>query len=433
MSPRRARRGGGGSRSGPAAGRPGPGPSGARRPAPPPGTCRSRAAGPAPAPRRWRAGAMPCPHRPSGGRRGRAPAVPGRRGPPAGRRRPRRAGSAPPRDRWTGPGGGPAPGGRGPGPAGAGPRRGAGRDRGAPPEGPRRRGAPAPRRRAGRARAGPPRSDPWPRWHPRRARSGRRGRPGPSCPVPVPHRRGPPPAGRRGPPGRSGLELLQLTDPSDEGVGVGGDEAGRERDRGADDALPGDLDHVHRVREALELHRAPVEVALGPTSAGDGLHHVGGQDLVAVGEGAQPRRLDHRFAEAVVALQAHVPGGQAGADGQLRLAALAVEAVDRLLGGPRRRHCVAPGPEGGHEPVAEALDHPSPVRLDGRAQQCVVGSPGLVVGGAELDRQPRRVDEVGEEEGRRGAARGHVVSLSGGPRSGSPRPSVRPEAEQPSS
>ena len=104
-------------------------------------------------------------------------------------------------------------------------------------------------------------------------------------------------------------------------------------------------------------------------------HHVGDQDLPAVGGGAQPRRLDHRRAVDVAAVEGDVTGRHADPDGQRnRGLSGADEPVDRLLDGHRRRHRVGRSGERGHDPVAEAFDDAAVVGRHGLSEKAVMGA-----------------------------------------------------------
>jgi hypothetical protein len=96
-----------------------------------------------------------------------------------------------------------------------------------------------------------------------------------------------------------------------------------------------------------------------------------GQDLPALGGGAEPGRLDDRSAEAVVILEDDVTGADPDANAQRR-AAGPVVALDGLLDGYRRRHRIRRPAERGHEAVAQVLHHGSGAPFDGAGHQGIV-------------------------------------------------------------
>jgi hypothetical protein len=181
-------------------------------------------------------------------------------------------------------------------------------------------------------------------------------------------------------------ELLQLRRPADEGARVAGQPRREGRGRPLH-PLPHEVDGAHGLREALQLEGAEVDARLPQPLARHHADGVGGHDLVVVGQGAQPGGHHHRLAEAVPRLEGDVAHGQAHADRQGRLPTLAVEPVDRLLGGAGGPHAVPGGHEGGHHAVAQALHPRAAVGLDGGPQQPVVRPPDLVVARAQPDRQ----------------------------------------------
>ena len=82
--------------------------------------------------------------------------------------------------------------------------------------------------------------------------------------------------------------------------------------------VPHDLHDVDGAREALELVGAGVAEPGRAGAAGQGLDDARGEDLPAVGEGAQAGGLHDGLAVAVAVLEAHVADGQADADRQGR-------------------------------------------------------------------------------------------------------------------
>ena len=68
--------------------------------------------------------------------------------------------------------------------------------------------------------------------------------------------------------------------------------------------LPAHLDGLHGLGQALELELAQRTEGVRAPAAGHDLDELGGQDLAALGPGAQAGRLDDRVAEVVVALPA---------------------------------------------------------------------------------------------------------------------------------
>ena len=118
---------------------------------------------------------------------------------------------------------------------------------------------------------------------------------------------------------------------------------------------------------------------VGVARAGQDPDHLRSEDLPAAGRGAQARRLDHRRAVHVVVLEGTSPAREADPHRQRqRRLPRSVEPVDGLLDRHRRSHRIRRPGEGGHDPVAEALDHPAGVRLDRLGQQPVVGAAQLL-------------------------------------------------------
>ena len=101
--------------------------------------------------------------------------------------------------------------------------------------------------------------------------------------------------------------------------------------------------------------RSPHLELVAAAAAGEVAHDLGAQDLAALGRGLEPLRLDHREAEAVVALEGDV--ADADADPHLDALGLAppVVDVDGLLDRDRRGHRVDRGRERGHHAVAGVL------------------------------------------------------------------------------
>ncbi len=160
---------------------------------------------------------------------------------------------------------------------------------------------------------------------------------------------------------------------------------------GVDQRFPDDPGRRHRLGQALQLEVAHGLEHEAAAASGQGSHQFGGEDLAGGGDGAQPAGLDHRHAEHVVVLDAHVADAQPDAD-------LERLGVDGLLDGHRGGHRFGGGGEGGHQAVAQALDDGAAVVGDGGREQLVVAAAqrvGLLL--TEPDAQLGRVHEIGEQ------------------------------------
>ena len=182
--------------------------------------------------------------------------------------------------------------------------------------------------------------------------------------------------GQEGDPGFTGPRLLpqlgepvELAVPADEDLSNVGEE-GRERHRGLGGGLPVDLDCRERTRKSLELETTDRREGF-LACVGHPPDDLRGENLPAPGGAAQPGRLDHRGAEAVVTLEDDVTGTDPDANAECR-AAGPVMAVNGLLNGHRRLHRIRRTGEGGHETVAEVLDHGSAAPADGAGHQGVM-------------------------------------------------------------
>ena len=131
-------------------------------------------------------------------------------------------------------------------------------------------------------------------------------------------------------------------------------------------------------------------------------HEIGGQDLPTLGRGAEPRRLDHGYAEAVAPLPGDVAETDAHAHGEPRARRAAIVAVDSLLDRHRRPDRLRGAGEGGHDAVAGILHHGAALGRDRLGQQQLV-RPANAFGGFLTERGALRgrVDEVGEQNRRR--------------------------------
>ena len=104
-------------------------------------------------------------------------------------------------------------------------------------------------------------------------------------------------------------------------------------------------------------------------------HEIGHQDLPALRRRAESRRLDHRYAEAVVPLPRHVAEADADADRERRAGTPPAVRVDRLLHRDGGTDGVRGASEGRHDPVAGVLHHRAVVRRDGVGEEPVVRTP----------------------------------------------------------
>jgi hypothetical protein len=173
--------------------------------------------------------------------------------------------------------------------------------------------------------------------------------------------------------------------------------------------LPPDLDGVHRFTEPLQLQLPQRRELVTPPASGQQADQVGGQDLPALGSGAQATGLDDRGAEAVPVLHDHVSGRQADShdEGQFRM--VPGVGLGRLLDRHRRGHRVAGTGKAGQDTVAEPFHHPATVSLYGGAQQPVVVAAESL-GRVLTDPRPqlRRRHQVGHQN-RGGLRDGHVI------------------------
>lgn len=107
--------------------------------------------------------------------------------------------------------------------------------------------------------------------------------------------------------------------------------------------------------------------------ASEQTHDLAHQNLSAAGRGTQPGRLNDRRGKAVLLLERDVPRTDPDAHLQRHVArtrlVVAIESLlDRHGGSERvRRSC-----KGGHDPVTEVLDEPSPLCLDRASDEPIV-------------------------------------------------------------
>ena len=190
------------------------------------------------------------------------------------------------------------------------------------------------------------------------------------------------------------------------------------RHRHLHDRLPAHRDRRHRIGDALEVELADALELVAAAAAREMPHDLGAQDLAAVGRGFEPLRLDHRQAEAVVAVEGDVADADADPHLDALLGAAAVVPVDRLLDRDRRGHRVDRRRERGHHAVAGVLHHEAAVHDDRVADERVVLHP-QVVGRFLTDAgaQRGRPDEVGEQH-RRGVDPTLCPGHGGEPRRG---------------
>jgi hypothetical protein len=152
--------------------------------------------------------------------------------------------------------------------------------------------------------------------------------------------------------------------------------------------------------EALQLVGAHLLEGGVQAALAEALDEVGGQDLAGLGSCLQPGRLDHGDAVLVVVLEDHLPDADPDpdAEGAHRVLAVAVpgHAALHVDGRPhrgRRRR------EGGLQPVPGPAQHPALVGRDHRAEQrVVVPAERVRPVVTELAAQPRRADDVGEQD-----------------------------------
>ena len=177
-------------------------------------------------------------------------------------------------------------------------------------------------------------------------------------------------------PGAGALEQLVEGSPlvvaPDEGVTVDAQERFGQPDGGLlVRPVPDDLAGGERLAQALELQCADrPELELDPR-AGQDPDDLGADDRTRGRGGLEPRRLDHRRAEAVVVLPADVAGTDPDPDLQRNDAPRRVVPGDRALdgggGSDRRRR----GIEGGDDTVAQPFHDRAAIPRDGAADQLV--------------------------------------------------------------
>ena len=205
------------------------------------------------------------------------------------------------------------------------------------------------------------------------------------------------------------FERLQLVGPAEEGeeaLGRGGDEPGGKGELGAFDhsvdvGCPADLDQLDRVGQTLQVHLAQRHELLGGVATGQGPSHGRGQDLAALGVGAEPGRFDDRLSEVVPVFFGGFAVREPHPDGD-RLVGPAVVTLDRLLHPDGTGQGPAQAGEGDHEPVAQVLHLDAAGGADGRPQEAEVGLAQIVGRlGVERGGQLGGTHHVGEEDGDR--------------------------------
>jgi hypothetical protein len=175
------------------------------------------------------------------------------------------------------------------------------------------------------------------------------------------------------------------------------DEVGARRQARPRLHLVADLEGPHRVGDTLQLQLAEIgEGEPGPATRKEPDHHLGAEDLAAVGPITQTAGDDDGETEVVRLVPDGLTGVESHPDGE----ALAVDRpAGLLLHGHGAAQGVERGGEGNHEPVAQPLDL-LPTMDGGRlGEQVVVGPkdlPGVFITGSR--EQLRRPDQVGEED-----------------------------------
>ena len=128
---------------------------------------------------------------------------------------------------------------------------------------------------------------------------------------------------------------------------------------------PTDLDHLDRLGESFEGDLPHGDELLGGVPAGQSPGHGRGQDLAALGVGAEPRCFDDRLSKEVPVLLGGLTGRQPHPDGE-RLHVPAVVTLDCLLHPDGTGQRPAQTGEGDHESVAQALHLDPAGRTDRR-------------------------------------------------------------------
>ena len=148
---------------------------------------------------------------------------------------------------------------------------------------------------------------------------------------------------------------------------AGGQGDGCRRGVVLDHRFPADLQDLERLGQSLQLDLAQGAERVADAAPRHHPHELGGEDLAALGLGAQARRLDDRVPKVVVALPGGLPRAQSHAqvgDG----AALSVASVDAPLHVHCTRHRGGAASEHHHDAVAEVLDLRAARRCDRPAQ-----------------------------------------------------------------
>ena len=164
------------------------------------------------------------------------------------------------------------------------------------------------------------------------------------------------------------------------------------------DRSPVDLVCDHGFGEAFERHRSQRGQLVSVATSRQDSHHVGHQDLAALGTGTQSAGLDYWSAEAVAVIPRDVARADPDADSCSAVAA-PVRDGDRLLHRDRRRDRASRASERGDDAVTHPLDDRPTVPQDEIGQQPIV-SAAEMIGPVLAHRHPqlRRADQIRNQD-----------------------------------